>query len=69
MINTSHSQPDPSSKLLKFLKIRIGLSENDINLGLRQCKKEQAPLPIVLWSFGLLNLDQYQKVLDWQKDN
>ena len=28
---------------------------------------EQAPLPIVLWSFGLLNLLQYQEVLEWQR--
>jgi hypothetical protein len=33
---------------------------------LRQAELEQAPLPIVLWSFGLLNLEQLQTVLDWQ---
>ena len=37
-----------------------------LNLGLRQAELEQAPLPIVLWSFGLLSLEQLQQVLDWQ---
>tara|TARA_Y100001968_G_C19201096_1_gene640005 strand:+ start:658 stop:870 length:213 start_codon:yes stop_codon:yes gene_type:complete len=67
LINCSHKQPEPSKSLIKFLKIKLGLSDNDINLGLKQCEIEQAPLPIVLWSFGLLNLEQYQRVLDWQK--
>jgi len=44
----------------------MGLSDNAINLGLRQAALEQAPLPVVLWSFGLLNLNQYQDVLSWQ---
>ena len=52
--------------LLKFLRQKIGLSENALNLGIRQAELEQAPLPIILWSFGLLNLSQYQEVLDWQ---
>ena len=38
--------------------------ENVLVLG--QAELEQAPLPVVLWSFGLLNLTQYQDVLDWQ---
>ena len=46
----------------------MGLSDNAINLGLRQAALEQAPLPVVLWSFGLLNLSQYQDVLDWQNE-
>ena len=45
---------------------RAVLSWNAINLGLRQAELEQAPLPVVLWSFGLLSLEQLQHVLDWQ---
>jgi len=53
--------------LIAFLQQRLGLSENAINLGIRQAHLEQAPLPVVLWSFGLLSLAQYQEVLDWQQ--
>ena len=31
-----------------------------------QAELEQAPLPIVLWSFGLLSLNQLEEVFDWQ---
>ena len=66
MVISSAPQPQPSQALLSFLQQKMGLSENAINLGLRQAALEQAPLPVVLWSFGLLNLSQYQDVLDWQ---
>ncbi len=68
MVFSSKSQPKPSVDLIKFLIQKIGLSENAINLGIRQSNIEQAPLGIILWSFGLLTIDQYQRVLDWQNN-
>jgi hypothetical protein len=35
-------------------------------LGLRQSEQEQAPLPVVLWRFGLITLEQFDQVLGWQ---
>ena len=66
MVLSSHPQPAAQTQLLDFLQRRMGLSSNALNLGLRQAELEQAPLPVVLWSFGLLSLDQLQQVLDWQ---
>ncbi len=68
MVITSDPQPRPSPALLVYLRGKLGLSENAINLGLRQAELEQAPLPVVLWSFGLLSLEGYQDVLDWQQN-
>ena len=65
---SSDAQPQPSPQLLQFLRENLGLSDNALKLGQRQAELEQAPLPIVLWSFGLLNLSQYQAVLDWSQD-
>ena len=66
MVLSSHPQSTASAQLLDFLQRRLGLSHSAINLGLRQSELEQAPLPVVLWSFGLLTLEQLQQVLDWQ---
>ena len=66
MVISSQPQPAPSAELIDFLQQRLGLSGSALTLGLRQAELEQAPLPIVLWSFGLLSLDQLQKVFDWQ---
>ena len=68
MVMCSHPQPSAAEELEQFLLRRVGLSLNALQLGLRQAELEQAPLPIVLWSFGLLNLEQLQTVLDWQDD-
>lgn len=53
---------------MQFLQRKLGLSDSALSLGLRQSELEQAPLPIVLWSFGLLSLKQYQQVLDWESN-
>lgn len=69
MVITSHKQSKVSNNLINYIQQKIGLSQKAIDLGMRQADIEQAPLPIILWSFGLLTLLQYQKVLDWQKEN
>ncbi len=66
MINTSHPQNKPSPKLIKFLRQKYNLSENALNLGIRHSELEQTPLPIILWSFGIITLLQYKEVLEWQ---
>ena len=68
MVHSSDPQPQASPLLLQFLRERLGLSEQALQLGQRQAELEQAPLPVVLWSFGLLSLSQYQQVLDWVGD-
>ena len=64
MIITSHRQPPPSPKLVAYLQQKIGITESALNLGIRQSELEQAPLPIVLWSFGLISLSQLQQILE-----
>ena len=68
MVISTDPQPQESAQLVRFLRENLGLSENALQLGQRQAQLEQAPLPVVLWSFGLLNLTQYQQVLDWLQD-
>ena len=69
MIYTTNGSNRIENKLLIFLKQKIGLSDSAISLGLRQSDIEQAPIPIVLWTFGLISIDQYQKILKWQEDH
>ena len=69
MINTSHPRQKPSKELCQFLIDKIGISENAVNLGVKQCSIENAPLPIILWSFGLITLKQFKVILTWQKEH
>jgi hypothetical protein len=40
-----------------------------MELGLRQSALEQAPLPAVLWRYGLISLDQLDEVLTWEDNH
>ena len=66
MVVSSQRQPPATDALLQFLQRRLGLSPSALELGQRQAELEQTPLPIVLWSFGLLSLQQLEEVFDWQ---
>ena len=68
MVMSSQRQPQATDALLQFLQLRLGLSPSALDLGQRQAELEQAPLPIVLWSFGLLSLQQLEEVFDWQNN-
>jgi len=66
MVISSSPQPAPSEGLLRYLRQDLGLSENAIALGIKQSDLEQAPLPVVLWRFGLVSLEQLDQLLSWQ---
>jgi len=66
MVISSSPQPPPAQALLRFLRNQLGLSESAIAMGIRHSEVEQAPLPVVLWRFGLISLEQFEQVLDWQ---
>jgi hypothetical protein len=66
MVISTTPQPPPSAGLLRHLRLQLGLSDSALALGLRQAQQEQAPLPVVLWRFGLISLEQFDAVLTWQ---
>jgi hypothetical protein len=66
MVISSSPQPSPPQALLRFLRHQLGLSESAIAMGIRHSEAEQAPLAVVLWRFGLISLEQFEQVLDWQ---
>ena len=69
MVISNCRQPAPPPELLAFLRHQVGLSEGALDLGLRQSALEQAPLPAVLWRYGLISLEQLERVLTWQDNN
>ena len=66
MVISSSPQPPPTEALLRYLRQDLGLSDNAIELGLKQCQLEQAPLPAVLWRFGLISVEQLDQLWGWQ---
>jgi hypothetical protein len=65
MVISTSPQPPPSPALLRYLRQELGMSDSALGLGLKQAQLEQAPLPVVLWRFGLISLEQLDQVLVW----
>ena len=56
MINYSNK------KIISFLVDEVGLQEASIELGLKLSIKNSTPLPILLWSYGLLTIEELDKL-------
>ena len=69
MINTSDSINPPSDELCKFIIDKLGISQEALELGKKRSFLENSPLPIVMWSYGLISLNQLKIILSWIKNN
>ena len=69
MVNTNKPIKPPSKELCDFIIYKLGISQSALELGVKRSCIENSPLPIVMWSYGLLSLPQLQTILSWQKDN
>ena len=47
-----------SKIMIIYLIDEIGLDESSIELGLKLSLKNNTPLPILLWSYGMLTIDE-----------
>ena len=69
MINSSNLIYPPSDELCNFIIDKLGISQNALELGIKRSNLENSPLPIVMWSYGLITLSQLNIILIWLKDN
>ena len=64
MINTINP---PSQELSNFIIDKVGISESALELGLKRSSLENSPLPITMWSYGLITINQLQIINHTQK--
>tara|TARA_B100001989_G_C24372071_1_gene379889 strand:+ start:315 stop:512 length:198 start_codon:yes stop_codon:yes gene_type:complete len=51
-----------SKEMIIYLLNEIGLDESSIELGIKLSKKNNTPLPILLWSYGILTIEELDKL-------
>jgi len=51
-----------SKELIVYLFNVVGLEESSIELGIKLSIKNNTPLPILLWSYGMLTIDELDKL-------
>ena len=55
--------------MITFLSDDIGLDQSSIELGITLSLKKNTPLPILLWSYGLLNIEELDKLYSYLYKN
>ena len=55
--------------MIFFLLDEIGLDHSSIELGLKLSKRKNTPLPILLWSYGMLTIDELDKLYSFLFQN
>lgn len=53
--------------LIRFLQNDLAVSPDSINMALRHCEQDPGPLPMILWQYGLITLDQLEQIYDWME--
>ena len=51
-----------SREIIIYLFNVIGLNESTIELGIKLSIKNNTPLPILLWSYGMLTIEELDKL-------
>ena len=51
-----------SREIIIYLFDELGLEESSIELGIKLSIKNNTPLPILLWSYGMLTIEELDKL-------
>ena len=51
-----------SREMIIYLFNELGLEESSIELAIKLSKKNNTPLPILLWSYGMLTIEELDKL-------
>ncbi len=54
-----------NTRLIEFLQQELAISPTEIAVLLRHPEQAHAPLPMLLWQYGLISLQQLTQVFDW----
>ncbi|PMB20813.1 DUF2949 domain-containing protein [Fischerella thermalis CCMEE 5205] len=55
-------------KFIDFLQNELELSSGDIAVALRKRELENGPLPMLLWQYGLVDIEQLERIFDWLEE-
>lgn len=57
--------PSSYSGLIRFLQEDLAISDASIDVALRHSQQDPGPLPMILWQYGFINLEQLERIYDW----
>lgn len=54
-----------NSGLIRFLEEELALSADSLAMAMRQREQDPGPLPMILWQYGLITIEQLDRIYDW----
>ncbi|MBV8887804.1 MAG: DUF2949 domain-containing protein [Chroococcidiopsidaceae cyanobacterium CP_BM_RX_35] len=57
--------PATYSRFINFLQKDLAISADSIGVALRHREQDPGPLPMILWQYGLITLEQLARIYDW----
>lgn len=61
-----HTQAERTdAELIRYLREELAVSEDSIELAIRHSQQEHGTLPMVLWRYGFVSIDQLNQIFDW----
>lgn len=58
-------KPVTHSRFMRFLNEELALSQDSIAIAQRYSEQNPGPLPMILWQYGLVTLEQLDRIFDW----
>jgi hypothetical protein len=55
------------SHFIEYLQQELDISETEMALANRKQQSSMTELPIVLWNYGLIDLEKLGKIFDWME--
>jgi hypothetical protein len=56
-----------SNKLIRFLQEDLAISASAVAMALKKIEQNPGPLPMILWQYGLVTIDQLDRIYDWME--
>jgi Protein of unknown function (DUF2949) len=55
------------TQFIEFLQRELSISTEEIGLAMRHQEPTIVKIPILLWQYGVISLQQLEKIFDWQE--
>jgi len=55
------------ANLIRFLQEELSIAPASIQVALKHCEQDPGPLPMILWQYGLVTLEQLEQIYDWME--
>ncbi|NDJ19091.1 DUF2949 domain-containing protein [Myxacorys almedinensis A] len=56
-------------KLVRFLAEELAIAPSSIAMAMRYAHHDRGPLPMILWRYGFVSLEQLNQIFEWTANN